>query len=218
MSKVKSSEAKSAIIMVKSTDSNSHTENVSKVSSEVSNAVSKNTNKEAALEAVSKTLTTKISSKMNKLIMGLAKEMPGTEVIRSFNQASLDFFNIMIKITTKVDKLDDFKMDSYLSLMERAIKVNHKIGVEKFTLAVLEYADGIYAENEDYFMDLEIKDTEVTEVGSANEFSVIRTANFKRLWKILEKKDRKKIREAIIQCTTFAHVYFFQEILKNHTT
>lgn len=87
-----------------------------------------------------------------------------------------------------------------------------KLPLDKFTLIILEFANEIYSEEENCFMDMTIPDAKL-EVG--NEFGLIRSEIFKSLWKILDKNHKQIIKEKIILLTTYAHTYFYKTVMAN---
>ena len=168
-------------------------------------------NNQERMDKVVKALD-QVNPETKQMIFNMAKSMKELEVIQSFNQQSLDFFNLSTAITRRMGRESEFKMAGYKALYDNTIKMNIKMPIDNFTLVVLEYAPQIYSENEDFFLNQITGDTKV-EVG--NEFSLIKSEMFKNLWKILNKPDRADIKEKVILLTTFAHVYFYQTILKN---
>ena len=153
----------------------------------------------------------KVNDKTKNLILTMAKSITEISVIQSFNQASLDMFNEVLKITNRLGKESEYKIGGYKAIFDNAIKINVKMPIDKFTLLILEFAPEIYTENENFILGMPIPDAKV-EVG--NEFSLIRSEMFKGLWKILNKTDKNILKEQIILLTTFAHVYFYQTVLK----
>ena len=156
----------------------------------------------------------KINSETKTLILNMAKNMKEMVIIQSFNQSALDLFTEILKITTRLGKEGDYKVGGYKAIFDNAIKINVKMPVDKFTLVILEFAPEIYSENENFILNMPIPDTQV---GVANEFSMIRSEKFKSLWKTLESKDKNVLKETIILLTTYAHVYFYQTILKQQS-
>jgi len=154
----------------------------------------------------------RVNSETNEMVVGMAKGMNEMEIVNSFNQTSLDFFNLMINITKKMGLSKEYGFEAYLIFYEQAKKVNAYAPIDQFTLIVLEFAPEIYTEDEDNFMKMEIPDTELK--GSTNEFSLIRSAKFKKLWTILRGNDKEEVKNHIKLLTTYAHTYFIYKLLK----
>jgi hypothetical protein len=154
----------------------------------------------------------RVPQETKQMIFSMTQGMSEQEIIQSFNQKALDLFTLLIIITTKIGKEDEYKMSGYKNLFDNAIKINAKLPVDKFTLLILEFAAEIYAEEEDCFLNMSIPDTNVN-VG--NEFGIIRSEMFKKLWVVLNKNDKNLLKENIILLTTFAHTYLYKTLIKN---
>lgn len=165
----------------------------------------------STLDNVVKSLD-KVNPETKDLIFNMSKGMTEMEIIHSFNQQASYLFNLVIAITKRLKKEDECNFVAYKSLFERAIKINAKLPIDKFTLIILEFAAEIYSEDENCFLNMSIPDKKCT-VG--NEFSLIRSENFKKIWKILGQTDRKMIADNVILLTTYAHTYLYKTILKN---
>ena len=153
----------------------------------------------------------KVNDETKTLILNMAKSMKEMVIIQSFNQSSLDLFTEILKITTRLGKEGEYKVGGYKAIFDNAIKINVKMPVDKFTLVILEFAPEIYSENENFILNMPIPDTQV---GVANEFSMIRSEKFKNLWKTLGSNEKEILKEKIILLTTYAHAYFYQTVLK----
>lgn len=154
----------------------------------------------------------KVGIETKQMIFNMSNNMSEIEIIRSFNQSALDLFNLLMEITTRMKKENEYKVGGYKVLFDNAIKYNIKMPIDQFTLVILEFAADIYAENEDCFLNMTIPDTKL-EVG--NEFNLIRSEMFKTLWKNLNKNDKNDVKEKIILLTTYAHIYLYKTLLKN---
>ena len=154
----------------------------------------------------------KVEKNTNQMIVDMIDEMSLEEIIRLFNQETLDFFNTLVKITKQINKEREYGIAAYLALFENAIRINTKLPIDKFSMVILEFAPYIYAEKEDVFLNMDIPDTKL---GDGNEFNLIRSKNFKRLWKILDGENKEKVKEQIILMTTYSHAYFYKSILSS---
>lgn len=168
-------------------------------------------NNQQKLEKVINALE-KINPETKAIILNMAKNMTDLATIQSFNQASLDLFTEVLKITTRIGKESEYKIGGYKTLFDNAIKINAKLPIDKFTLIILEFAPLIYDQSEDIILSMPIPDAKVT---VANEFGMIRSEKFKNLWKTLDDKQKDILKDKIILLTTYAHVYFYQTVLKS---
>jgi hypothetical protein len=165
------------------------------------------------LEPVIKALD-RVSQETKQMVFEMARSMSEQEIIQSFNQQSLVLFNLMTTISKRIGKEREVGAAGYKLLFDKAIKINAKLPIDKYTLIILEYAPEIYAEDENCFLKMSIPDTNVT-IGNA--YGLIRSKMFQTLWKELGQEDRKKLRECFILLTTYAHVYFYKSLLKKGT-
>lgn len=154
----------------------------------------------------------KVLPETKQMIFDMANSMSELEIIQSFNQQAFDLFTLISNIVKRMKIENEYKVEGYKTIFDSAVKINTKLPVDKFTLIILEFASEIYAENEDCFLNMSIPDAKVN-VG--NEFSLIRSELFKKLWKILDKKDKLVVKDNVILLTTFAHVYLYKSLLKN---
>lgn len=152
----------------------------------------------------------RVDPETKKMVWNIAKQMNDTEVVVMFNQVALDFFNYMINIAKKLGKEREYGFNGYLVFFQNALKININLPIDKFCLIILEFAPEIYAENEDCFMGMEIPDHNVN-VG--NEFSMIRSETFKRMWTILNDTDKKTCRDKTILLTIYAHAFLYKTLL-----
>lgn len=153
----------------------------------------------------------RVNDKTTNIILEMSQQMSNNEVISLFNQAALDFFQTLLRITQAMGKENEYGITKYLSLFRTAADMNKRLPIEKFTTTILEYAAEIYAEDETTFLDMEIPDTEV---GSGNEFNIIRSGKVKELWKAGSRENKELVKEKIIALTTWCHVYFIQKIVE----
>ncbi|AYV85283.1 MAG: hypothetical protein Satyrvirus9_9 [Satyrvirus sp.] len=154
----------------------------------------------------------KIDLKVKQMIFDMSHGMTEMEIIKSFNEQASYLFNLISTMTKRMGNEDEYKVSGYKTLFDNATKINAKLPVDKFTLVILEYAAEIYAEDENCFLNMTIPDKKC-KVG--NEFDLIRSENFKKLWKILGKDDKRMITDNVILLTTYAHAYLYKTILKN---
>jgi hypothetical protein len=143
-------------------------------------------------------------------VIQLATGMSNMDIVQSFNQEVYDFFAVLINITKRLKVDREYKIEAYNSFFETAVKTNVMLPIEGFSLRILEYAPEIYSENEECFLNMEIPDGKVQ---AGDEFNIIRSAEFKLLWKKLNQEDKNVLKEKILLLTTYAHVHFYQSIL-----
>jgi hypothetical protein len=158
----------------------------------------------------------RVNPETNQMILDMAKGMTEAEIIAQFNQMALDFFNSMISITKKLGSAmeREYGAEAYLIFFKNAIKVNAKLPIDQFTLTVLEFAPEIYREDEDCFLNMDIPDGKLDTNYGNNEFSLIRSEKFKKLWKILSATDKETVKKLIIYLTTYAHTFFMFSLLQ----
>lgn len=154
----------------------------------------------------------RVNLETKKVIFGMAQGLRDIDVIQSFNQFSLDLFTMIIEITHKLGEKEG-EVRAYKVLYDNAIKINIKLPIEKFTLFILEYAPEIYAEDEDCFLKMPIPDKKIT---VDNEFGLIRSEMFKKLWVKLDKTDKNRIKDKVVLVTMYAHAYLYQNVLHKH--
>lgn len=151
----------------------------------------------------------KIPMDTKQMIFDMAAGMTEQEIIQSFNQQSLDMFQTLIEITTKLLLEKEYQFVGYKALFDTAVKTNAKLPLDKFTLLILEFAADIYAEKEDCFLKMSIPDKEVN-VG--NEFGLIRSEKFKKLWITLVDEDKSRLKNDIILLTAYAHTFLYKSL------
>ena len=161
------------------------------------------------LEKVQQALE-RVNDGTKEMVLEMAKGMTDLEVIRSFNQEVYDFFAILINVTKRMGVDKEYKIEVHNTFFEKAIKTNVLLPIEQFTLIILEFAPEIYTENEECFLRMSIPDAKLE---SGNEFNIIRSEHFKKLWLTLSSDDKSNIKDKIILLTTYAHTYFYQTLL-----
>lgn len=165
-------------------------------------------NNKQKLEKILATLS-KISEKNIMMISNIASSSDLIEIVKTFNQLSSEFFNLLIIFGKQLDVEKTFGFKAYSMLFETALKINTNLPIDRFCMIILEFADMIYEENEDFFIDLKIKDYDFE---AGNSYNIIRSDKFKQLWKMLNKEDQRKCKDLTLLLTTYAHAYFFKTI------
>lgn len=149
----------------------------------------------------------KVTPETKNMVQSFATNMKKHETIQLFNNHARDLFNIMLELETKLNITCNIK--GYLYLFDKAIKINAKLPIDKFTLTILEYAVQIYSGDDKCIINMEIPDGKIN---VDNEFGLIRTKMFKDIWIQLDQSYKDTLMDTIIHLTTFAHVYFIQTI------
>lgn len=157
----------------------------------------------------------RVKQQTKQMVFNMSQSLTEFEIIQSFNQQTFDLFNTLYNISKKMNMEKECKIAGYKVLFENALKINVKMPIDKYTLTILEFAAEIYNEDEDCFLKMTIPDANVT-VG--NEFSIIRSDMFKRMWKDLDSNDKNSIKETIIPLTTYAHAYLYKVLIKTKPT
>lgn len=158
----------------------------------------------------------RVDPDLNKSLYDMASTMSESEIIVLFNQTALDFFTFAINGTKRLNREREFGFAGYLSLYQSAIKANIGVPIDKFTILILEFAPDIYSVNEKFFLDMEIPDikidtsTDQSKKNTDNEFNMIQSKEFKKLWLVLSQSDKDQVKEKIQSLTTYAHAYFFK--------
>ena len=165
--------------------------------------------KENKMEKIAEALAT-VDSRINQAMYETAQNMQHYEITNLFNQAALDFFNLAISITHKKKLNNEYNFSGYMKLFETALKINVDLPIDRFTMIILEFAPDIYNENEKIFLDMEIPDGKIN-VG--NEFDIIRSKEFQKLWKILNQTEKEDVKEKIVSLTTYAHIFFYRLLI-----
>ena len=152
----------------------------------------------------------KIDSDINNGIWEMAQGLTNNEITNLFNQTALDFFNLAIDITRKRNIEREYGFSAYMNLFEAALKMNVTVPVDRFTMLILEFAPDIYGGNEKVFLDMHIPDSKIN---TGNEFNIIRSDAFKKLWLILNSTEKELVTEKVLSLTTYAHAYFYKLLL-----
>ncbi len=66
----------------------------------------------------------KVNIETKQMIYNLSKQLSEIEIINTFNQQSLDFFNLCVTISHRMGKENEVKMGAYKNLYDLAIKAN----------------------------------------------------------------------------------------------
>lgn len=151
----------------------------------------------------------KVPMETKQMIYEMSNSMPKAEIVQSFNQAAIDFFTLLIRISDKIGKKDICDVSGYKNLFEHALKINIGLPIDKFTLTILEFAKYIYARDEVGILSMDIADKKV---GVDNEFSVIKSKMFKDLWVTLCTDDRNEIIDSLVLLTSFAHTFLYHSL------
>jgi hypothetical protein len=153
----------------------------------------------------------RVPDETKAMIFQMANSMNEMEIIRMFNQETLDMFACVIKIVKDLKKEAEYKIPGYKVFFDNAIKINAKMPIDKFTLTILEYAAEIYAQDEDCFLNMSIPDSKLN-VG--NEFGLLRSELFKKLWIDMNKRQRDEVTNHVLLLTTYAHTHLYKTLLK----
>lgn len=157
----------------------------------------------------------RVKPESNQLAFSYSKSMNESEIIQGFNQAANDLFSTLMKIidTYKLNK-SVYNIGGYKNLFNNAIASNRKLPLDKFTLTILVHADGIYSQDEERFLNMDIPETSI-KVG--NEFGVLSSGIFKEMWKIITTDEKEKLIDVVIQLTVHSHMYFYQRVAQHAT-
>lgn len=156
----------------------------------------------------------KVDPDVNRGIWDMAQNLSEQEIICFFNQTALDFFTFAINITKKMGKEREYGFSGYMMLFETTLKMNKSVPVDQFTILILEFAPDIYNANEKFFLDMYIPDGKIGKGNNnGNEFNIIQSQEFKKLWLALDSADKENIKERIIVLTTYAHAYFYKLLM-----
>lgn len=149
----------------------------------------------------------KVPQETHLMVFNLANALSELQIIQSFNQSANDMFNTVLQITIELGKEKEYNVSGYKNLFDMALKHNIKLPIDKFTLIILEFAPQIYAKDENCFLTMTIPDKNVN-VG--NEFGLIRSEMFKKLWVVINSKQKAELVDKIILLTTYAHTYLYK--------
>lgn len=148
---------------------------------------------------------------MKQMIFDMSMGMTEQEIIKSFNQKAVDLFDMVASIIEKLKISHTYKVVGYRNMFNLAVKTNFKLPVDRFTLMLLEFAAEIYKGDENCFLDMPIPDKKFA---VENEFGMIRSEQFKSLWRSLGTEDKNIVKQEIIALTTFAHCYLYKSAIK----
>jgi hypothetical protein len=152
----------------------------------------------------------RVDQEINDGIWSMAHGLREADIISLFNQNARDFFNYAIEGTKKMNQEREYGFSGYLSLFERAMSINVGLPIDQFTIIVLEFAPEIYDTKENFFLNMNIPDTTLE---SENEFNIIRSEKFKKLWKMIQPDEKEGVKKLVISLTTYAHAYFYKLLL-----
>lgn len=149
----------------------------------------------------------RVTKETHEKIIDLAEGLSETEIINLFNQAAMDFFDMAITKSKELGREREFGFTGYQFLFESALKINMSLPIDKFTLIILEFAPDIYDANEEYFLSMDIPDAEIK---ANNEFGIIRSKEFKKLWGQIDADCKEVTKDHITSLTVYAHAYFLK--------
>lgn len=152
----------------------------------------------------------RVPNETNKSILDMATSFNENEIIQLFNQKAYDLFDNLLMITNSINPNNDYKISSYRYLLDTAIKTNAKVPIDQFALAVLDIAPEIYDENEEFILNMQIKDLQVEK--QTNEFDIIKSDKFKNIWRKLSSDNRKILKDIIMMLTVYSHAYFYKKM------
>lgn len=158
-----------------------------------------------------KTAILSLEPGINQMIGKMIEKMPDSVIIQRFNQAAQDFFALLTRFITKTGNPDAYNLRGYVNLFNHAIENRPDWPIDKFTLMILKFAPQVYNEDDDFFVNIEVPETQVK---VTNEFGIIRTEMFKQLWLKAPESDRKLVRASCKLLTTYAHAYFASKVDK----
>jgi len=153
-----------------------------------------------------------VSDDINQMTWHLAKEISNSDIIQTFNQETCDLFEILINFINAMGISRECNILGHKIIFENALKINIGLPIEQFTFIVLQFAPEIYDEKEKFFLEMNIPNQKVQ---NGNEFSLINSAAFKKLWLLLNEDSKQELKDKIILMTTYAHAYFYKVIMKS---
>lgn len=148
-----------------------------------------------------------VDEKNKQMVRRIANGYTEIEIVTKFNQAGKDFFVLLNRLTSEAGK--DYGVKGYEKLFHHAIGLRKDWPIDKFTLLILQFAPQVYAEDEQFFLDVKIPDQQVR---INNEFGIIKTEAFKELWLTTSEQNRNDLKDACLLLVTFAHAYFVKMI------
>lgn len=151
-----------------------------------------------------------VNEETKKYVMDLSECLLKEEIVTMFNQYALDFFNDLTQISYEVDSSKAKIFTSYSLLYETSLNLKKNLPLEKFTLTILEHADKIYMQEEEHFLEMDIPNKEINIGNNKNEFGIIQSDEFKKLWKKLGEDNKSIIKDKVILLTTYAHAYLYK--------
>lgn len=153
----------------------------------------------------------KVAEETVQLIVELATTTTEEEVICNFNQSGTDLFRVLVSIMTKYNfDMNAYRIPDYQHLFAKAIQVNYRLPIDKFTLTILSHASEIYDQNEEKFLNMKIPDTHI-KVGS--EFTILSSGLFKEMWGKISRTDRENLKDVVIGLTMHSHTYFVKKLM-----
>ena len=170
-----------------------------------------NEDKQKHLLAVVEALNT-VHPDTIKMVKNIARGLSDIEIVHQFNQAAQDFFKLLTRLTRETGQTDDYGVAGYMKLFNHAIGIRKDWPIDKFTLLILEFAPQVYEEDEAFFLNCKIPETQVK---VTNEFGIIKTEMFKQLWIKTTDQNRTALKDVILLLVTYAHAYFIKAVNSN---
>ena len=153
----------------------------------------------------------------------LAETTSRQDIISTFNQYVIDFFDLLIKIIDKVNEKantkENYGAESYKMVFEQALTFGAHLPIDNISSRLLLVADKIYNNDEQFFLNFELKESVDIQLDKNNnnksyKFDIFDSDKFKELWKQLKPSYREKLFEKLILLTTYAHAYVFKLLIK----
>jgi hypothetical protein len=148
-----------------------------------------------------------VDKDINDSAITMAKTINETELVDLFNHHTNDFFNTLHTITNVLNVNKECNLHGYHSMFSSTIRVNKKLPIDHFSASILEFANDIYNENEEFFIGMNVPNKQIN---SGGEFNIIKTDALKNIWKKTNSGQKDIIKEKIISITLYAHAYVYK--------
>jgi hypothetical protein len=152
-----------------------------------------------------------VSVEIRSAALAIASGTSRNEIIANFNQAAIDFFNLLHQTSKDIGKEKICDVPQYLYIFDKAKKKNPDLPAEKFTLTLLKFCHHIFNREEEKVLGMSIKDQQVGD--DDNGFAVINSEMFKILWKSLAGYQKDAILDKLYLVTFHALCFFYRQYI-----
>jgi len=150
-----------------------------------------------------------IKPEIKEMATRIAKSNTFDSLSKSFNDKAVAFLDAIAKMN-EIYK-GQLPVNSYITIFKDVLKMNYLLPIEGASSTILIYTDRIYNRDESFFMQMDIKDVQIT--GKSN-FAFLRSAEFKRIWSLMSREHKDTLINELIRMTSFVYSYYIKKVFK----